>query len=272
MRFGLCTGNLEVLRQLASWGYDYAEIGGSTVVPFEDDRAFAPIRTELLEIGVPIEALAGFVPGSVPVIGPTVDQAQILGYLETTIGRAADVGVKVVNWGSVVSRRVPDGWPMSKAWDQIERVAALIADIAAKSGVTIAVEAVNPREANILFYLTEALNLVRTVDRTNLRLNVDYYHLVKQNEPPEHLTAAAPFLAHAHTSDDNRGFPGLGAWDQKPFLQSLKAGGYDGRLSFEVRGTFNPQFAEDAQRSVRLMRRLQAEVEGETNPTPRPSP
>jgi D-psicose/D-tagatose/L-ribulose 3-epimerase len=263
MRFGLCAGNLEVLRHLADWGYDYAEIGGSTLVPFDDDRAFASIRAQLLEIGVPIEALAGFVPGSVPVIGPNVDHGQVRGYLETTIGRAAEVGVKIINWGSVVSRRVPDGWPMSKAWDQIERTAALIADVAATSGVTIAVEAVNPREANILFYLTEALNLARTIDRPNFRLNVDYYHLVKQNEPPEHLSAGASLLAHAHTSDDNRGFPGLGEWDQRPFLESLKEAGYDGRLSFEVRGAYSPTFADDAQRSVRLMRELQAEVAGD---------
>jgi sugar phosphate isomerase/epimerase len=260
MRFGLCAGTLDVLHHLASWGYDYAEIGGSTVVPFEDDHAFASIRTRLLDIGVPIEALAGFVPGSVPVIGPKVDSAQVRGYLETTIGRAAEVGVKIINWGSVVSRRVPDGWPMSKAWEQIEQTAALIADIAAMSRVTIAVEAVNPREANILFYLTEALTLAKTIDRPNFRLNVDYYHLVKQNEPPEHLTAAAPFLVHAHTSDDYRGFLGLGDWDQRPFLQSLKVVGYDGRLSFEVKGPFSPKFADDAQRSVRLMRELQAGV------------
>ena len=38
MRFGLCAGSLEVLRQLAAWGYDYAEIGGATVLPFDTKR------------------------------------------------------------------------------------------------------------------------------------------------------------------------------------------------------------------------------------------
>jgi sugar phosphate isomerase/epimerase len=269
MRFGLCAGNLAVIQQLANWGYDYAEIGGSTLLPFESDSAFATVRRQLLECGVPIEALAGFIPGAVPILGPAVDPGQVRGYLETTIGRAADVGVKVINWGSVASRRLPEGWPMSKGWEQIERTAELIADLAAAAGVTIAVETVNPREANILFYLTEGVNLVETVNRPNLRLNVDYYHLYKQNEPPEHFAAAAPYLVHAHTSDNQRGFPGLGEWDQRPFLRSLKAAGYDGRLSFEVAGTLNltrtdapprgvtPEFAEAAKRSVALMREMQ---------------
>ena len=116
------------------------------------------------------------------------------------------------------------------------------------------------REANVLFYLVEAVNLVQTVNRPNLRLNVDYYHLYKQNEPPEHFTAAIPYLAHAHTSDDQRGFPGLGDWDQRPFLRSLKAAGYDSRLSFEVRDNGTARFAEAARMSVRLMRDLHAEV------------
>ena len=263
MRFGLCAGNLVVIRQLATWGYDYAEIGGSTVLPFEGDRAFAPVRAQLLECGVPIEALAGFIPGSVPILGPNVDPGQVRGYLETTIARAAEVGVRVINWGSVASRRVPDGWPMSKAWEQIERTAGLIADIAATSGVTIAVESVNPREANILFYLSEAVNLAQTINRPNFRLNVDYYHLYKQNEPPEHFTAAIPFLAHAHTSDDQRGFPALGGWDQRRFLRMLRAAAYDGRLSFEINGTLTPAFADAAQRSVARMRELQWELAAE---------
>ena len=260
MRFGLCAGSLDVLRQMAAWGYDFAEIGGSTILPFENDRAFAVVRDQLGDADIPIEALAGFIPGSVPIVGPSVDSGQVRGYLETTISRAAELGVTVINWGSATSRRVPDGWPMSKAWGQIERTAELIADIAATSGVAIAVEAVNPREANILFYLIEAVNLVQTVNRSNLRLNVDYYHLCKQNEPPEHFTAATPYLIHSHTSDEERGFPALGEWDQRPFLRSLKTAGYDGRLSFEVRGALSPEFAKNARRSVHAMRVLHAEV------------
>jgi sugar phosphate isomerase/epimerase len=260
VRFGLCAGDLEILRRLGDWGYDYAEIAGPALLPFEGDRAFAARKVEIGDTGIPIEALAWFIPGSVPVIGPKVDLGLVRGCLETTIGRAAEVGVKVINWGSVASRRVPEGWPMSKAWSQIERAAALIAEIAEAVDVSIAVESVHPREANIFFYLTEAINLVTTVNRPNFRLNVDYFHLVRQNEPDEHMTLAAPWLIHAHTSDDHRGFPAIGSWDQRRFLRLLKAAGYNGRVSFEVNGTLTPQFADAAQRSVRLMRELQAEV------------
>jgi sugar phosphate isomerase/epimerase len=67
-------------------------------------------------------------------------------------------------------------------------------------------------------------------------------------------------VVHAHTSDDKRGFPGLGGWDQRPFLRSLKAAGYDARLSFEVGEPFSPAFAERAQRSIERMRELHADI------------
>jgi sugar phosphate isomerase/epimerase len=94
-------------------------------------------------------------------------------------------------------------------------------------------------------------------------LNVDYFHLVRQNEPDEHVSLAAPWLIHAHTSDDNRGFPALGGWDQRRFLRMLRAAGYDGRLSFEINGTLTPAFADAAQRSVARMRELQWELAAE---------
>ena len=257
MRFGLCTSNPEALRNLADWGYDYADIGARALVPFEDERAWATARAGLLATGAPIEALSGFVPGTVKVVGPMVEWGQVRSYLEMTIGRAAEVGVKVINWGSAESRQVPAGWPMSQAWEQLEKAAELVAGIAQSAGVTVVVEPVNPRETNILYYVTDALHLVQILNRPSLRVIADYYHCVKQDEPLEHITAAASWLAHTHTSDDARRFPCLdGGWDQRPFLRALRAAGYDDRMSFEVRATPGQPYAEQARLSVGRLREL----------------
>lgn len=257
MRFGLCTSDPDLIARLPDLGYDYAEIGARALLPFEDAGAFALARARLLGTGVPIEALSGFVPGTVKVVGPDVDADAARRYLETTIGRAAEVGVRVINWGSAESRRVPNGWPMSRAWAQLEQAAALVADLADRAGITVVVEAVNPRETNILYYLTDALNLVETIDRPSLKLIVDWYHCVKQNEPIEHIARVAPAIAHTHTSDDDRRFPALeGGWDQRPFLRALRDVGYDGRLSFEVRNSYGDAYPDVARRSVARMRQL----------------
>jgi len=72
----------------------------------------------------------------------------------------------------------------------------------------------------------------------------------------EQIAQAAGWLAHAHTSDDQRGFPCLGAWDQRPFLQALVGAGYDGRISFEVARRNTSSYAADARASVQRMRDL----------------
>ncbi len=260
MRFGLCTGAVEVIRQLPAWGYDYADVGGRTVVPFESDRAFAEVKAQLLDTGVPIEGMGGFIPENVRIVGPDVDWALVRGYLETTIGRAAELGVKAINWGSAPSKRVPSGWSMSRAWEQIERAAGLIAGIAEAAGLVVVIEPINPRETNILYYTVEGLTLAQTINRSGLRLLVDYYHVMKQDEPLDQVKLAAGWIAHAHTSDDQREFPCLGRWDQRPFLRALREMGYDGRLSFEVRRRDEGTYAESARTSVRRMRELYREI------------
>ncbi|MGH2457914.1 MAG: sugar phosphate isomerase/epimerase family protein [Chloroflexota bacterium] len=262
MRFGLCTGDVEVIRQLPALGYDYADVGGRTVIPFESEAAFAAVKARLRDTDVPIEGMGGFIPESVRIVGPEVDWARVRGYLETTIGRAAALGVKAINWGSAPSKHVPPGWPMSRAWAQIERAGDLIAALAEAAGVVVVIEPINPRETNILYYTVEGLNLAQTVNRPGLRLLVDYYHVMKQDEPLEQVKAAAGWIAHAHTSDDERAFPCLGQWDQRPFLRTLREMGYDGRLSFEVRRHDDAGYAESARTSVQRMRALYQQVYG----------
>jgi sugar phosphate isomerase/epimerase len=258
MRFGLCTSELSILSKLGELGYDYADIGARALVPFEAGAAWAAAKRDLVATGASIEALSGFVPGDLKVVGPTVDRERLRSYLETTIFRAAEVGVKVINWGSAESRQVPAGWPMAKAWAQLEEAAGVIAEIAGRAEVMVVVEPVNPRETNILYYVTDAVNMVETINHPNLRVIADYFHCVKQNEPMEHIVGAAAYLVHTHTSDDARGFPCLGDWDQRPFLRTLRAAGYDGRMSFEVHRRPNQPYEEMARASVLAMRALNA--------------
>ena len=92
------------------------------------------------------------------------------------------------------------------------------------------------------------------VNLPRIRVLADYYHMVKQNEPMEHLLDGGTWLQHAHTSDDERRFPGPEGYDQRRFLQYLKRARYNGRLSFECRAP--EDFDGEAKRAVEYMRHL----------------
>ena len=257
MLFGLCTGDPARIRRCREWGYDFADIGARTVLPFEPDAAWHPRRRELQDSGTPMLGLGGFIPAEARFVGPDVDWDRVRGYLETVVGRASELGVRVFNWGSPQSKSVPPGWPFSKAFEQIERAAHLIADVMAPHGCVAAIEPINPLECNVIYYLTDAVQLARSVDRPQIRVNVDYYHVALQNEPLAHIASAREWIVHAHTSGPRRDFPKPGdGFDHPAFLGALKGIGYDAAISFECGGA--PDFDRAAPAGVAYYRDLWA--------------
>lgn len=261
MEIGLCASEPARLADARVWGYDFVEIGARAVAPLEPDAAWPARKRSLEETGARLTHLAGFIPAEVRVVGPDVDWARVRGYLEACVGRAAEVGVRVFNWGSAASRAVPPGWPYAQAFDQLERAAHLIADVMAPLGCTCVIEPINPRECNIMYYLTDAVALAAVVQRPQIRVIADFFHMALQNEPLEHLDAAGPWLAHAHTSGPERRFPKPDdPWDHAAFLAALRRAGYDRTLSFEsYRLPPGADFAAEARAGLAFIRALVAQ-------------
>ncbi|HEV8634987.1 MAG TPA: TIM barrel protein [Chloroflexota bacterium] len=262
MLFGLCASAPERMRAARDWGFDFVEIGARAVVPFEPGAAWHPQRRMLEDTGATITHLAGFVPVEVPLIGPDVDWVRFRDYVDTVVGRAAEVGVRTYNWGSAVAKKVPDGWSYSRAFEQLEREAHVIADAMERHDGTCAIEPINPRECNIVYYLTDAMLLAKSVGRPAIRVIADYLHMALQNEPFEHVGRVADWLAHAHTSGPERYFPKpTDPWDHLAFLRALKAAGYDRAVGFECsRVPPGADYAEEARAGVAYIRKLWAEA------------
>ncbi|HUE75310.1 MAG TPA: sugar phosphate isomerase/epimerase family protein [Chloroflexota bacterium] len=266
MQFGLCAmTRLDLVYQAASWGFDYVDIAGPMLVPLETDRVWQEQRRRIEDTGARVEGLNSFMPAEASFVGPAVDWSRVTDYLDTAISRAAEIGIHNITWGSAAAKSVPDGWSMAAAFEQVERASHLIADLAGKNGLTVVIEPINPRECNIMYYVTDALHLARVVGRPEIRVLADYYHMMLQNEPLEHIMTAREYLAYTHTADLDRVFPALGVWDQRPFLTYLRRAGYDGNLSFES-WTVAGDFGAAARESLARMRSLWADVERDVAP------
>jgi D-psicose/D-tagatose/L-ribulose 3-epimerase len=273
MLFGLCASDQARMAAARDWGYDYVEIGARAVAPLEPDQAWPARKRQLEDIGATITHLAGFIPAEARFVGPEVDWGRVRGYLESCVGRAAELGVRTFNWGSAPSKSVPLGWPFSKAFEQIERCAHLIADVMAPLDCTCAIEPINPLECNVIYYLTDAALLAASVDRPQIRVNVDYYHMALQNEPWQHMDAAKEWIAHAHTSGPNRHFPNPDdPFDHRRFLAELRRIGFDRTCSFECgRIPEGADYAAEARAGIAYIRQLYAEVSSTPSAAPRTS-
>ena len=259
------------MERAADLGFDYIDIPGKSLVPFEDDARFREVARTFTLASRPIEAVWRFLPAEARFVGPNGSLEALRRYVETAVARAAGLGVKAFGWGAPPARSVPPDWPLSKAHAQLEAAAEIMADIAERHDVIIALEGVNQEECNLLYHLSEAIHVARLINRRpHLSVLADYHHMLHQNENLDHVVAAGAWIGHVHTCDNDRLFPTLGPWDQRPFLRALRAAGYDGRVSLEGWNPGNRPLDEALALSVAGMRACLSEVD-RSLPPPQPN-
>ncbi|MCV0334184.1 MULTISPECIES: sugar phosphate isomerase/epimerase family protein [unclassified Microbacterium] len=111
---------------------------------------------------------------------------------------------------------------------------ARVADHAAERGVSVALEVVNRYETNVLNTARQALEYVAEVDRPNLGIHIDTYHMnIEESDMFAPVLDAAPALRYVHIGESHRGYLGTGTVDFDTFFKALGRIGYDGPIVFE---------------------------------------
>jgi sugar phosphate isomerase/epimerase len=234
-------------------GFDYVETNASKVAALTDED-FKRLDAQVAQLRIPLAASMSFVPSAIKLTGPDVDPSKQMTYVTGVLGRLKQLGVKVVVFGSGGARRVPDGFSKEEAIAQLVDFCRRIAPVARDNGITIVVEPLRKQETNIINTAREGLALVKAVDRPEIRLLVDYYHLTEEGENADIIAEAGPLLAHAHIANPKgRVFP-LSADESayEGFFSNLCKVGYPGRLSIEASTT---DFASQAPQAITLLRK-----------------
>ncbi len=156
-------------------------------------------------------------------------------HLDRVLPRLAEAGMKLVVFGSGSYRRVPEGMEREAARERILEFLRLLSDRIGSYGLTAVVEPLNRDECNILTTTAEAAEYVRTLNRPNIRLLVDYYHFLREGERLPAIENCRGILAHAHVAHPiGRVTPEPGdGIDYRGFLDALKAIGYEGLVVAE---------------------------------------
>jgi D-psicose/D-tagatose/L-ribulose 3-epimerase len=268
MRFGICgslvarqpdgTG-VEVVEQARDAGCDYIELSLAHVAAL-DEAGFAALARRVGASGIACEACNNFFPRSVRLTGPEVDGDLVRAYVKAAVARAAELGVKVIVFGSAPAKNVPEGFPTYRAWQQIVTALHIAAEETSPRGITIAIEPINRQESNIVTSEAEGLALMRRVKHPGVQMLVDYYHMALEQEDPAILQEAGPALRHVHFAKvEGRVYPRAVEPAFDAFFKALAAAGYDGRVSLEA---FSNDFCSDAAAALAVLRRLAAGSEG----------
>ena len=111
---------------------------------------------------------------------------------------------------------------------------ARVADHAAERGVSVSLEVVNRYETNVLNTARQALAYLAEVDRPNLGIHLDTYHMnIEESDMFAPVLDAAPALRYVHIGESHRGYLGTGTVDFDTFFKALGRVGYDGPIVFE---------------------------------------
>lgn len=236
MEYGVC-GNPALAAAAAKASLDFVEWSvGALLKPREPEEAFLAALEEARAADLPFRAVNCFVPGDLKITGPEVSVPALQGYVTTAFERAERAGVECIVFGSGGARRIPDGFDGAAAHDQLVSFCSMIAPIASDHGVTVAVEPLSRNDCNVLTSVAESAALVREVAHPSLRLLVDSYHMLRDDDPCEDIVANADLLCHVHVATvPKRLAPGAESCDLGPLFAALVEGGYDGRVSIEAK-------------------------------------
>ncbi len=262
MRYGVCLymGSPNDVALAKQAGFDYVECGFQQYVRGGDEMLCA-FRNALRENDILCEAANCFMPGDLPVIGSDLSNPEMREFVETGMRVGSELGLKTVAFGSGGARKLPDGVPFAEGVLQLAAFLREIAGpIAAKYGVTIAVEPLRRNECNIIHTLDEGAMLAALSGQPNVAVLADVYHMWGAGEDYAVLRRFQGSIAHGHISNPEtpnteakRTFPlDPEEFDYKGFVDALRAVGCK-RCSIEAR-CFD--FAAETAKAGPLLRAL----------------
>lgn len=219
-------------------GYDYIEPGLSKAVALPAAE-FSAAAERVRSAGIRVQAMNWFVPGTVKLTGPDVDPPKVRAYAERALALANGLGARAIVFGSPGARTIPDNFPTDKAWTQLVGFCRTCADIIEREGypIRIGIEHLNRGETNIINTLADAIRMAREVDRPQIGVTIDFYHLAVEKEDVDLVLQAKGLVAHVQLADpDGRKFPRPGSDIPgfQRFFENLHKIAYDGPISIEA--------------------------------------
>ena len=232
MKFGLCTG-ISLLEKALEAGADFIEVNNTPLCKMSDEDFEKNLEIAKKFPGT-ILATNGFFPPEIKLTGEN-QSLEIRPWVEKSVSRLAQLGVKNIVFGSGQARNCPEGFPMEKALEQVFEIACMIADIAKPYGINLTIEPLRKEECNMIHTAADSCNMARRSGRDNFRGHMDLYHFMQGGEKLPDLIPHIEILSHVHiASPVLRTAPSADDFvDYKAFLDALRNGGYDGGVSLE---------------------------------------
>jgi len=171
------------------------------------DREVLGAKTKWKKLGFDILSMQGllFNRNDLQVFASSEAQKNLFNYLVRLMKIASSLGVLNLVFGSPMNRCYPTGMPYKKVLSDAVVFFRKIGDAAKSEGVYFCVEPVSEvHGGNFIQNTEEAIELVKLIDHSNIRINLDTSTLLMNGENIEQsILIATPFIQHFHISAPN---------------------------------------------------------------------
>ncbi|MDQ2804320.1 MAG: sugar phosphate isomerase/epimerase [Pseudomonadota bacterium] len=263
MKFGASTfiwaspfsnATFHLIDKAAEMGFDILE------VCVEDPATIDPaaIRQRLTERKLSATVCGAFGPDRDLTSDDPAVRGNALGYIDRCTAIAAELGAPAVigpMYAAVGKTRMLEPAERRAQWALAAEGVKQAADHAAKSGIKLGVEPLNRFETDLLNTVDQAMEFLRMVDRENVGLLIDTFHMnIEERDIPAAIRMAGDRVVEFHACANDRGTPGK---DHQPWPEIVRALAdirYDGPVVIEA---FTTEIKEIA-RAVSIWRQLAA--------------
>jgi len=247
MRLG-CFGFARHIPLIGQAGFDSAELDIMEIVGMTGQQ-FAELQVIAADSGLGFEVFSGFMPLTERMHRNDFDMQRWFGHAEAAADRTGRLGARLWAFGAGKCRSIPDDCTdRAGAEAKVAEFVSGICERIAPYGISLAIEPLGPANSNYLNFIGEAMQFAKSLGKPNCKAMCDLRHMHKLDESLEDIIAYRDWIVHAHI-DYPRGterlFPRKGdGFDYLPYLDTLKASGYQGLLTVEA--TTYADFAQDA--------------------------
>lgn len=123
-------------------------------------------------------------------------------------------------------------------------------DYSKNMGVLLVLEPLNRNETNLINKVSEAIDIIETLD--NVHLLLDTYHTWLEEDVYMVLSQYGKYARHIHVADSDRLPPGLGKLKWDDIIKILNNIGYNGYLSVEA--LMEPNYLESLRIAIKTLK------------------
>jgi D-psicose/D-tagatose/L-ribulose 3-epimerase len=236
------------IRRVKELGFDILEVACGNF-HLESDGFFHELKKVADENGIMLTGGYGPRPEHNPATKEPAALQKTFDFYADVFRKMDIAGIRSIGGALYSYWPVDFSLPMDKEGDFARSVAAMqhLADMAADYGITLNMEVLNRFEGYLLNVCSEALEYVKAVDRKNVMIMLDTFHMnIEEDSFVDAIKLAGGLLGHFHIGEANRRPPypaGRMPWVQ--IGKALHDIGYSGNVVMEPFVTMGGQVGKD---------------------------